>query len=128
MLKLLPIVLILVIQNSFASNWVEIGQAGTATVFLEADSIDKTQGSVITYWKLMNLDEPKIIAGNSVSSIRSRETVNCKSKQYRIDLSTLFTGSMGAGQPIQDRGDTKSFTYIAPDTVAERIMNILCKK
>ena len=28
MLKLLPIVLILVIQNSFASNWVEIGQAG----------------------------------------------------------------------------------------------------
>jgi hypothetical protein len=115
-------------QLALGSQWLDVGDIGAAKIYLDADSVDKSLYPMISYWKLADFSDAKLAGSSYVNSLRSRETINCKTKQYRVDQSTFFTGKMATGQPIQDRGDTTSFTYIAPDTVGDLFRNLLCKK
>ena len=124
MWKVLLIVLTFFTSSSVWANWVLVGETHEAKFFIDYSTIRK-EGSLSKVWQMTNLNER---GSDGEMSVRTRNEYDCKEERRRIiDIST-HTGVTAQGRTLLSDSSPGAWTYIAPKTINEMILKIICNK
>jgi hypothetical protein len=117
---------LLVLASAAArAEWLELGESGTATHYLDPASIRK-DGPLRRLWELQDL---KLRLPNGEYSRRSLFEYDCNAARFRILSVSAFSGQMASGEILVmgvDPGSSGISQSITPGTIAEATLNLVC--
>ena len=122
-MKYLVALMILIAQPAQA-RWVLAETSSDHTEhYIDFMSI-RVDGNYRKFWKLINF--PKIENSTGQESIRVRMEIDCKEERQRILTSTRFSKPMEAGSILNNSTEISEWQDIAPTSVANTFLTILC--
>lgn len=125
MTKLITVLLftLMVVTTSAWAEWINIGENGEATIYIDKESIRK-EGNLRKVWQFYDL---KIKNDKGAMSIRSRIEIDCKNERVRPMSFSAFSEAMLRGTLLafDDLPDSR-WRDAAPNTPAESAVKISC--
>ena len=95
--------------------------------FVDFSSIQKT-GNTIRVWEKQNYPAPRIVGSDFYQSVRIYEEYDCKERKSRRLSWTVFSQKDLSGEVVLTNSKSSEWNFIAPDSVAGIVMNVVCKK
>ena len=121
--------MLLFTSQSVSAAWVDIG-SGTSTTsfFIDPDTLQKN-GNFVRVWTKHEYSSPRQNAANATFQSESFYTeFDCKEKKYRALSSNTYAESQLRGGIISSKTTPNPWTFVPPDTIANVMLNIVCKK
>jgi hypothetical protein len=124
----LSLILCLYSTISIASNWKEIAFNEKTKFYIDTKTVEKLSNSIYTFWLLNDFQKPIKLQNSplSVSSTKSKVSINCKSKEFSISFNVAYTEKMGNGEVITSFKSSSEWEPIVPDSSNDRIREFLC--
>jgi len=116
--------LLVAFSNATWAEWQFLGEtegetdADAASFFFDATSIKK-EGEIRRVWTVSNKNN---------ASWRILLEYNCKKEQVRFLSNTKFSQPMAQGTVLAVDNDIGSWAYVAPRTVHEVLLTLVCTK
>lgn len=123
-MKKLFLVCLMMLAGSAWAEWVVFGETDTATSYFDPATIRK-DGNMRRVWELQDLR--KRGRGGEMSR-RMRYEYDCKQERMRILGFSFHTEPMAGGKILLTAGEENNWGAIAPGTIVETILNIVCAK
>lgn len=128
---LLTIVVSLLANSSAAAEWIKVGENRNDTVYVDADTINKS-GNLVKMWSLFDF-KTRLTASFGMSwSFKSQDEYDCSEETFRTISITYYSENMGKGKVVATKTFTEEwdpeFDPIAPGSVIQAMMKIACKK
>jgi len=124
MKKIIGLFLLVFSSTSFSSDWKEFSKTDADKFYIDKESISKIDSDNYTYWILRSsLDN-----NEKIRSVKTKDIMNCKKREYRITYMIQYSGPMGQGNTILEGNVSKPFIPVRPDTIEEDIHKTICKK
>ncbi len=124
MKKLLTIFLLIFSSTSFSSDWKEFSKTKIDKFYIDKESISKIDSDNFTYWVLRS----SLVDNEKIKSVKTKDVMNCKKREYRITYMIQYSGRMGQGDIISEGKVSESFSPVRPDTMEEDIHKRICKR
>jgi opacity protein-like surface antigen len=116
-----------------AADWQQVGSSDTAELKLDQNSIKETKG-IREAWSMWNFKEARKNDGDAnvlptFKSYQDFTLYDCKAKTLSLKKEILFADADGTGAKVDHSDALKNSTFAAPakDSVAEVMMNFVCK-
>jgi hypothetical protein len=114
-----------------ASDWQSVTSTPAETVWMDMASIHRDNGAVMAWVKQFFTDKKKTPKGHEYQSSRSLFAFRCDSHQVTWLDVTAYSDANAEGTVVDT--DTigmglAHWTYVAPDTIAEALMQAACKQ
>lgn len=123
-MKKLFLVSLMLLAGSAWAEWVIFGATDTATHYFDPATIRK-DGNMRRVWQLQELNKRH---KDGEMSRRIRQEYDCKQERYKILGQTEHSEPMAGGEVLTNFGEMKTWVEIAPDTMSEKILKIVCAK
>jgi hypothetical protein len=125
-MKKLFLVGLMMIAGSAWAEWVMYTKSKNEEVthYFDPATIRK-DGKMRRVWQLHDLSERDT---NGVMSFRVRTEFDCKQERSRFLSASTHSEPMAAGKVLNTVGESNDWEDIAPETVSERILKIVCSK
>ena len=119
---LTTLILLVMFTGTGLGKWVVVGDNPDGdTFYIDFDTI--REGSrYVYYWELSDLSKP--IAG--AFSAKTYVEADCDTRQYRHLSYLWYKQSMGEGSFEIDNPEEPEWDYPPPDSVAERVLVLVC--
>lgn len=128
MQKTILMMLLVVWSNNSIAEWVKVASSERGTYYINPSSI-RSKGNKIKMWRLTDLNEAKRDAnGNIYISYLEQNEYNCKEEQFRPISFQNYSEHMAEGKMVYFNSDGAMWQPIPPDSVAEILLKIACKK
>jgi hypothetical protein len=124
MTKILGLFLLVFSSTSFSSDWKEFSKTDSDKFYIDKESISKIDSDNYTYWILRS----SLDTNEKIRSVKTKDVMNCKKREYRITYMIQYSGPMGRGNTIREGNISETFTPVRPDTMEEDIFKSICKK
>jgi len=121
------IILACVLATSAASamaEWTRVGETDAATFYLDYKTIRK-DGNLRKVWAVVDLNQPH---ESGLMSRRHKNEYDCKAERWRSSSISGHSQNMTRGETLWNESSATSWQDIAPDTVSELILKIVCAK
>jgi hypothetical protein len=120
---LLALMLLVVLPAS--AEWMQIAESTSGNVFLIDPASIKKEGNIRKVWGITNRASPD---SYGVSSRKYRKEFDCSRERYRFLTNTSYTKPMGYGVALLTDSNAGQWVDIAPDTVDEELLKVICSK
>jgi hypothetical protein len=126
-MKRLLILLVLASQPVWA-GWEEIGQwpGGRDIEYVDWATLRRTAAGG-RVWTMSTHDSPMTHRGVSFRSARELIELDCAGERMRMLQQDLFSGLMLGGTLVYRATNPAGWSYPAPATTGESLLNIVCK-
>ncbi len=114
----------MMLTGSAWAKWVLYDSDRETKFFYDPATIRK-DGNLRRVWELMEHIKRR---DNGAMSYRFRAEYDCKQERYRFLGFSSFPEPMAGGRAFEVLGEHYEWTSIAPNTVTETILNIVCAK
>ena len=121
-MKKLFLVCLMMLAGSAWAEWVSYGETETVTFYFDPATIRK-DGNMRRVWELTDLSKR---GRSGEMSRRMRREYDCKQERYRYLAISGHSEPMAGGEVLVTGGEDNNWEAIAPDTVAETILNLVC--
>lgn len=113
---------------SYATDWKEIAFNEKTKFYIDTKTVEKLSNSIFSFWLLNDFHKPIKLQNSplSVSSTKSKVSINCKSKEFSTSFTVAYTEKMGNGDVITSFKANSEWTPIVPDSSNDRIREFLC--
>jgi hypothetical protein len=112
------------ISNAYA-GWTKAGRSVEATVFYDADSIQRSKGKA-KMWVLTNFPKPLEIAGKQHQSSKTRFEYDCAGEKSRVDGTFFYAMPDGKGEVTAAEPSANEWYPVAPETIAVPLWKAAC--
>ena len=112
------------LAGSAWAEWVIHSKGEENTFYFDPTTIRK-DGNMRRVWEVRNLrtrDE------NGEMSYRARYEFDCKQERFRFLAISGHTEPMAGGKTLNSFGEDNNWRAIAPGTIVETLLNIVCAK
>ena len=123
--KLLLATTILLFDTSTYADWTKVGTTIEATVYYDAQSIQRRSGKA-KMWVLTNFPKPIEIEGKQHQSSKTRFEYDCLAEKSRVDGSFFYALPDGKGEVTGASPSVNEWYAIAPKTIATPLFKIAC--
>lgn len=113
---------------SYATNWKEIAFNERTKFYIDTKTVEKLPNSIFSFWLLNDFHNPIKLKSSSlsVSSTKSKVSLNCKSKEFSTSFTVAYTEKMGNGEVITSFKTNSEWLPIVPDSSNDLIREFLC--
>lgn len=123
----LAALLAMMTNDALASDWQAVDRSEKGMVYVEVESISRSDDLVRT-WVKWNYKEPQVNRqGQKYLSERQRVVFRCDSQQYMITSFTEFPELDFQGNAVRSGNLTDEWGDAPPDTIAMSILEFVCK-
>jgi hypothetical protein len=105
-----------------AQNWVRMAGSSNADIYLDATSV-RVDAHMRRAWLMYDFVEPLKSGTRSIVAIAE---FDCKEARSRALQSTSYRGVMGTGKVVVSDNEPDLWSFIAPGTNMEVILNAIC--
>ena len=123
-MKKLFLVVLMMLACSAWAEWVMYFEAKTITYFYDPATIRK-DGNMRRVWVLYDLRERY---KEAEMSYRTQYEFDCKQERVRFLAASAHSEPMAGGKTLYSSGEENNWRAIAPGTIAETILKIVCAK
>jgi hypothetical protein len=123
-MKKLFLVCLMMLAGSAWANWVMYDTTDTNTFYYDPATIRK-DGNMRQVWALLDWRKRD---KDGVMSHRLRYEYDCKQERYRFLGISVHTEPMAGGKVLHAEGGSNDWAEIAPETVIEKLLKIVCAK
>lgn len=123
MKKLITILLLVLSTPSISSDWKEFSKTKEDKFYIDKDSISKLDDNTYTYWILRSS-----LKEESIKSTKTKDTMDCKKREYRLTYMIQYSGVMGQGNVVKEGKISDGVSPVRPDTMEEDIYKFVCKR
>ena len=120
--------LVLFFSVSFAKAYTLVATSENSVDFFVDISSLQIKGNYVRAWEKTNLPSPKLIDGSYYQSTRSYEEYDCKERKSRTLSWSVFLEKDLKGGLVLSYSKAADWDFIAPNTTANKMMNVVCKK
>lgn len=117
------------VSQSVSAAWVDIGYGtSTSSFFIDFDTLQKN-GNFVRVWTKQEYKSPRQTASNAIFQSESFYTeFDCKEKKFRALSSNTYAESELKGGLVASKTTPNPWNFVPPDTIANVMLNIVCKK
>jgi hypothetical protein len=123
-MKKLFFICLMMLAGSAWAEWVRYGESEETNFYFDPATIRK-DGNMRRVWLIQDLKK-RDKAGEM--SVRVRNEYDCKNERVRVLGLSTHSEPMAGGTVLEVGGENQNWRAIAPETVNEKIFNILCAK
>ena len=123
-MKKLFLVSLMMLAGSAWAEWVMYSKNEEATFYFDPATIRK-DGNMRRVWELQDLSKRH---KEGEISRRLRAEYNCKQERVRFLAASAHSEPMAGGKTLYSSGEENNWRAIAPGTIAETILKIVCAK
>ena len=123
-MKKLFLVCLLMLAGSAWAEWVMYSKSEKSTFYYDPATIRK-DGNMRRVWELHDL---RMRRNNGVISRRMRQEYDCKEERYRFLFVSGHSEPMAKGEILITEGEDNVWDAIAPGTISDEILKIVCAK
>ena len=122
--KLLLASLFLLISNLAGAKWELVGFDVEENIYYVDLSTKRAVNNFPRAWALVSY--PKVML--NYMSYRYLLEIDCKEERARVLSGTWFSEATALGKIVNSHDSLSPWSYIAPDSMNSKFMNLLCKK
>ena len=123
-----PCVLLLALASGHAAaEWVSVGDAGNAEVFVDRSTIERS-GDTVKMWTVNALKAPGMANGLNYVSLKRQDEFDCKGSRMRGVQISAYTQPLGEGTAVASEKGSGAWTAVAADSISEALWKIACDK
>lgn len=104
------------------AGWVQVGRSDNMLSYFDPQTIQRS-GNSVKAWILYDFFSTD---SNGATSQKSQEEFDCQRAESRTTFSTIYSGRMGSGQPIDSWKPQGGWTPIPPETLRWSISKKVC--
>ena len=123
-MKKLFLVSLMMLAGSAWAEWVMYSQRESVTYYYDSATIRK-DGNMRRVWVLYDLRERY---KEAEMSYRTQYEFDCKQERVRFLAASAHSEPMAGGKTLYSSGEENNWRAIAPGTIAETILKIVCAK
>ena len=123
-MKKLFLVCLMMLAGSAWAEWVIYETTDTNTFYYDPTTIRK-DGNMRRVWVLYDLRERY---KEAEMSYRTQYEFDCKQERVRFLAASAHSEPMAGGKTLYSSGEENNWRAIAPGTIAETILKIVCAK
>jgi len=123
-MKKLFLVCLMMLAGSAWAEWVMFSKDEEATHYFDPATIRKEE-NMGRVWQLTDMRKMRI---NGTMSHRARYEYDCKRERFRYLGISSHPEPMAGGKPLIVDGEDNDWFPIAPGTIAEVMLKIVCSK
>ena len=123
-MKKLFLVCLLMLAGSAWAEWVVYTNNDEATFYFDPSTIRK-DGNLRRVWELHDFRRRD---KDGEMSLRTRQEYDCKQERQRFLGGSTHSEPMAGGKPLRTAGESNDWDGVAPGTVGERMLNLVCAK
>lgn len=123
-MKKLFLLCLMMLEGSAWAEWVEYDGNDEVTFFYDPTTIRKDK-NLRQLWILQDWKKHHI---NGEMSFRIRHEYDCKQERYRFLYGSSHSEPMAGGKVLETEGESSSWRAIAPRTIDETMLKIVCAK
>jgi hypothetical protein len=123
-MKKLFLVCLMMLAGSAWAEWVIYDETKEVTFYYDPATIRK-DGNMRQVWALLDWRKRD---KDGVMSHRLRYEYDCKQERYRFLGISVHTEPMAGGKVLHAEGGSNDWAEIAPETVTEKLLKIVCAK
>jgi hypothetical protein len=127
MRKIILMLLLAVVSSSAMAEWVNLGNDGDITAYVEPTTIRK-DGNTAEMWYLVDYKTTKKIDGKLYMTLKSQSQFDCKKEQYRILSISYYSGNLGGGEVVSSSNKISTWEPVPPKSISEALWNYACGK
>lgn len=105
------------------SQWVLVGEGDTSGKWYIDLNTLRTTGPMRRVWVLNDMPKPD---KDGDRSSRSFYEVDCQEQRLRSLQASFYKGKMGSGSPSGSSTIPGSWSYAAPDTIGNSVVEVVC--
>jgi hypothetical protein len=122
-------VLILLLLGTPAwAEWTPVGVSSGLQMYYADLGTIRRQGNLVEMWTLIDHKSTQRTEGIVFSSGKAQYEYDCDGGLRRLLSYELHSGRMGDGEVVYTDGDPSAWEATAPDSVAERLWKMACKR
>ena len=121
------ITLLLLSGGPACAEWVGLGYAEDATVYVDPDTI-RREGDLAKMWVLWDYKTIKIGKDFSYLSSQWLEQYDCVEPRGQPLASTYFSGNMGNGNRVFNETGGGGWWPVPPRSIAQNLWKVACNK
>ncbi len=121
-MKKLLLVSLMMLASSAWAEWVFYAESDTGTSYYDPATIRK-DGNMRRVWELQDLRKRH---NDGEMSRRIRVEYDCKQERMRYLGHSEHSETMAGGKVLKIAGESTDWIGIAPGTVVERMLNLVC--
>lgn len=128
-MKKLILACLFVVQTVQAA-WVDIGlSSGTTNFFVDFDTLQRTN-NIIRVWTKHEYKSPRLTAvpNQTYLSESFYTEFDCKERKFRALSSNTYAESQLRGEIIASNSTPNPWNFAPPDTIANSMLTIVCRK
>ena len=122
--KLMLASLLLLISSSVWAKWELVGFDVEENIYYVDLSTKRVVNNFPRVWSLVSY--PKVML--NFMSYRYLLEIDCKEERARVLSGTWFSEATALGKIVNSHDSSSPWSYIAPDSMNTKFMNLLCKK
>jgi len=129
MRKAILMMLLAIVSNSVAAEWVLAGRNKTATIYTDPATISKA-GDRVKMWVLHDFHQTAMDAYGKkpYKSSKVQAEYDCKNEQTRILYTSDLSGNMGEGDVINGDSVPSNWIPVARGSIGEDLWEFACGK
>ena len=123
------VTLLVLSQGPADAEWVvvETTQSGITAVYVEPDSIRRTE-QMVKMWHVINFKRVQSYLGYAVLSVRAQGQYDCADERTRTLVETDFSSHMARGAVVYAYPNAGQWHPVAPQTIAHTLLQVACGK
>jgi hypothetical protein len=117
-------VLLLSLAVPARAEWTRVGETDDAFVYVDMDTV-RREGDLGRLWQVHELKKK---AEDGASSRRALTQYDCKDERVRVLQSSRHSAPKATGTTVRTFSGPSAWEYIAPNTMAMHLMQLVCKR
>lgn len=125
--RLAATALLALASGSALAEWVSIGDAGNAELFVDRATIVRS-GDMATMWSVYALKTPGSANGKAYVSLKRQDEFDCAGSRMRGVQIAAHPQPLGEGAAVLSEKGSGTWTPVTPQATAEVLWKIACGK
>ena len=119
--------LLALLSHSAAAQWVEVGDTGNATVYVDPATIRRA-GSMVKMGTLYDLKTAVVSKtnGKRYLSQKMQTEYDCREARWRMLHFSWHSGNMGGGEMVESLSDSYKWEPVPPGSGVEILWQLAC--
>ncbi len=122
-------VLLAVVSSDAAAEWIKVGGASSADIYVDPATIRRT-GNIVEVVALYDLKTAIVSKTNGIpyASQKSQSDYNCVETKWRMLQFWWYSKNMGEGKMVEAEADTYEWAPVRPGSGAQILWQRVCGK
>ena len=114
-------------SGNAAAEWVSLGDAGAAELFVDPSTVVRS-GEMVTMWSVNALKTPGSANGTAYVSLKRQDEFDCAGSRMRGLQISAYPQPMGEGTAVLTEKGSGAWTPVAPGSISEALWKVACGK